>query len=268
MEILETKKEIFYKVILTKNGKYIKDVAKFKSKKGIKKVFDKYKESNKKVTFPITREFYRDKETDLIYYRPIQYKLLAIKTLEDGDKPRVVKDIYGRLVEEPIIIGEWLIVDDLNIYMEEKFKVFSFKQRKTYNELFEYVLSIVKGNLIYKQFVRYKNKIIIWNESDFDCISCKGVELAINLYERLKVDAIKSKIKGFIFVGEVIPNELNSLMSLILENTGWDEKHLYREYTFHRVIPTDDYLMGNYEKKPKKKNNVWFRKNMKNKKTP
>ncbi len=82
-----------------------------------------------------------------------------------------------------------------------------------------------------KQIIVVHNKVLIYNEDQFDMIVCKNLEDAQRLHHTLAKIARKQKIKSLMFMGTASKLMISNMYDLIVLKTGWDIKKVRRTST-------------------------------------
>ncbi len=215
------------RVILTKNGKYLKTLHKCQTRKSAFLRYRKHIEENKSVIFP--KKF---TNTKIVGVRPVEFKILVVKITESDDKFRVLRDKYGRTyTEKPI--GIFTVLDDHEFNFEESFWIYGMNNkghaRPTIKELIKKItIGAYKKNVL-KQIIVIHNKLVIYSEDSFDMILCKNKNDAQRLHHKLHQAAVKNKITGFTFGGTIKSKKMISdTYKLIMERTGWPKTKVMR----------------------------------------
>jgi len=82
-----------------------------------------------------------------------------------------------------------------------------------------------------KQIIVVYNKLIIYNEDQFDMVICKNLEDAQRLHHTLAKIAKKQKIKSLLFMGTAQPAQIGRMYDIIHEETGWPYTKIRRTST-------------------------------------
>ena len=82
-----------------------------------------------------------------------------------------------------------------------------------------------------KQIIVVHNKLLIYNENQFDMVICKNLEDAQRLHHTLAKICKKQKIKSLLFMGTATPATISRMYDLILENTNWNIDKIRRTST-------------------------------------
>jgi hypothetical protein len=214
-----------YRVILVGNGEYKKTLHRSKTRETAFIHYNTIKEANK-VLYP--RKFIN---TDSI--KPIRYEIYVTKVTEEGDVFRTLRNDYGKLyTEKPI--GDWTILDSEEYLIEETFWVFGNNPKKIRPNISEVVKRLMVGayakNMV-KQIIVVHNKLLIYNENQFDMIICKNLEDAQRLHHTLGKIAKKQKLKSLLFMGTAGPAMIGRMYDLIHEKTKWPYTKIRRTST-------------------------------------
>lgn len=215
-----------YRVILLRNGKYKSTLYSCMTRDGAFINFHRIKEENKSVLFP-------KKFINCNKIKPVKYEIAVSKITEDSDVFRILRDEAGRVyVEKPL--GDWTILHSDEYNIEEKFTMFGYDSRKNKPGIKEIMKKIVLGaykkNMV-KQVIVVHNKLVIYNEEQFDMVVCKCLEDAQRLHHTLAKITRKQKIKCVLFMGTASPASVSKIYQVIYENTGWAMTRIRRRTT-------------------------------------
>lgn len=214
-----------YRVILVINGVYKKTLHRCKTRETAFINYHKIKEENK-VLYP--KKFIN---TDGI--KPVKYQICITKPNEDTDTYRTLRDDYGKLyTEKPI--GDWTILQSDEYQIEETFYIFGLDPKLERPNISEVVKRLVVGayaKKMVKQVIVVHNKLIIYNENQFDMIICKNLEDAQRLHHTLSKIAKKQKIKSLLFMGTAQPAQIGRMYDVIHEKTKWPYTKIRRTST-------------------------------------
>ena len=213
-----------YRVILTSNGEYKKTLHISKTRETAFKNFHKIKDENK-VYFP--KKFINSHGI-----RPVKYEICITKPTEEGDVFRTRRDDYGKLYTEPPL-GDWTILHSDYFEIEETFYIYGYeeKERPTITEIVKRLMVNAHSKKIVKQVIVVYNKLIIYNEEQFELIICKNLEEAQRLHHTLGKIVKKQKIKSLLFMGTASKANIGRLYDLIHDETGWPYKKIRRTST-------------------------------------
>lgn len=214
-----------YRVVLISNGEYKKTLHKSKTRETAFINFHKIKNNNK-VMFP--RKFIN---TNGI--KPVKYQIYITKVTEEGDVFRILRDSYGKTyTEEPL--GDWTVIHSDDFEVEETFWMFgmdSKADRPTISEVVKRLMIGAHSKKMVKQVIVVYNKLIIYNEDQFDMVVCKNMLDAQRLHHTLSKIVTKQKIKNLLFMGTATKASTGVLYDLIHEKTGWPYTKLRRTST-------------------------------------
>lgn len=214
-----------YRVILTFNGAYKSTLYKCKTRESAFIKFHKIKNENK-VLFP--KRFVNDG-----CIKPIKYEIKITKITEETDNFRTIRDDYGKVFfEKPL--GDWTILHSDDYEIEETFWIFGMENNKNRSTIKEVVKRIMDGAFSVKkmkQIIVVHNKLVIYNEDQFDMVICKNIEDAQRLHHTLAKIAKKQKFKGLLFMGTASKLMVGRMYDLIVEKTGWKIQKVRRTTT-------------------------------------
>jgi hypothetical protein len=217
---------MLYRVILTKNGDYKKTIHRCKKRTTSFINFNNIKNENN-VLF----------ERKFINYngiKPVKYKIYVVKDLEESDTPRMIRDRFGRLVEEKPIFGIWTVLADADYDIEESFWVHGFNpstQRKNIFDIIQILMVGLNDPRRTKQIVVVHNKLLFYDEERFDMVICKNKKDAQRLHHALAKAATENKIKSLYFMGTAGKAIIGEFYEIIHENTGWSYTKIWRTTT-------------------------------------
>jgi hypothetical protein len=214
-----------FRVILVSNGVYKKTLHRCKTRETAFINYHRIKEENK-VLYP--RKFINS--NGII---PVEYKICIIKETEDTDVFRILRDDYGKLyTEKPI--GDWTILNSDKFDIEETFWVYGMDpsiDRPNIREIVKRLVSGAFSKKMVKQIIVVHNKLLIYNEDQFDMIVCKNMEDAQRLHHTLAKIAKKQKIKSLMFMGTASKLMVSNMYDLIHDKTKWPYTKIRRTST-------------------------------------
>lgn len=214
-----------FRVVLLCNGEYKKTLHRSRTRETAFINFHKIKDDNK-ILFP--KKFVNTKNI-----KPVKYQICVTKTFEDGDTFRVVRDDFGKLYTEAPL-GDWVILHSDSYDIEETFWIYgmdSKKERPTIKEIVKRLVQGAYGKKMVKQIIVVYNKLIIYNEDQFDMIICKNIGDAQRLHHTLAKIAKKQKIKSLMFMGTASQVMISKMYDLIHEKTKWNYIKIRRTST-------------------------------------
>lgn len=215
-----------YRVILTKNGEYKKTLHRCQTRETSFIRFRALIEENKKIMFPKENVNYNE-------IKKVDYKICVIKDTEEGDKFRILRDSFGKLYEEKPL-GDWTILADSEYKIEETFWLFGKnpkKDRVTIHDIIKLLMVGVYKKQMTKQIIVVYNKLVIYNEDQFDMVICKCMDDAQRLHHTLAKAARANKLKNLLFMGTASQASISRMYDLIKEKTGWPIQKIWRTTT-------------------------------------
>lgn len=217
---------MFYRVILVRNGKYKKTLHKCKTKETSFSNYHSLIDENKSIMFP-------KKFINTTKIRDVKYEICVVRPTQPDDTFRIIRDDYGKTyVEKPI--GDWTILASHEYNLEETFWIFGYDSKLNRPNIHDVIKKLVQGahkkNMV-KQIIVVHNKLIIYNEEQFDMIICKCLDDAQRLHHTLAKIAKKQKIKSLLFMGTATPATVSRMYEVIKENTGWPITKIRRTST-------------------------------------
>ena len=214
-----------YRVILTSNGKYKKTLHKCKTKETAFLNYHKLREEN--------NVLYPKRFLNANGLKPVKYEICVTKTTEKDDTFRILRDDYGKLYTEKAL-GDWTILTSDEYQIEETFWVYGLDKKSERPNIREVVKKLMIGahsKKMVKQIIVVHNKLIIYNENQFDMVICKNLEDAQRLHHTLAKIAKKQKIKSLMFMGTATPATVGRMYDIIHEETGWPYTKIRRTST-------------------------------------
>jgi hypothetical protein len=205
-----------YRVILTCNGVYKKTLHRCKTRDTAFINFHRIKEANNVI--------YPKRFINTYGIRPVKYEICVTKPTEDTDTFRILRDDYGKTYEEPQL-GDWTILHSDDYDIEETFWVYGLPskgpERPTIHEIIRRLMINAHAKKCVKQVIVVYNKLLIYNEDQFDMVICKNLEEAQRLHHTLAKIARKQKIKSLMFMGTASQATTSKMYDLIHEETQW-----------------------------------------------
>lgn len=216
-----------YRIVLTKNGEYKRTLYKCQTRDTAFIHYRSMKKENESVFFP--RKF-----VNYNGISEVEYKMLIVKDIEEGDKNRFVRDKFGKLYEEQPLGGIWTILDSCEYNFEETFWVYGFNpktDRKTIGDIIKLLMKGAYKQKMVKQIIVVHNKLVIHSEEHFEMVICKNKEDAQRLHHALHKATLKTKIKSLLFMGTASPATVSTMYEIIHEKTGWPYTKIRRTST-------------------------------------
>lgn len=220
-----------YRIVLLQNGEYKKTMYRSRTLNATLEHLNKFVEESSRVLFP--RKYVNtNKITE------IKYEIFAVKDFAETDTMRMVRDGMGRLYKEEPLFDIWTIIENYPYQMEESFYIYGYNPTHDRKDL-KFVMGLMMKNIadpvMSKSIVVLNNKLLIYNEDQFDMVICKCPDDCRRLYDILKAASLSKNYKRIIFMGEANAHYTNQLYKMIMEETGWD----YRKVTRTTTAPTN-----------------------------
>ena len=215
-----------YRVILLANGEYKKTLYRCRTKESVFLKYHSLKEENKNVMFP--KKFLNGNSI-----KSVNYEIGITKINEEGDNFRTLRDNLGKLYTEPKL-GDWTILITSEYFIEETFWIYGFDKkinRPTIKDIVKKIMIGAHSKKKVKQIIVVHNKLIIYDEEQFDMVICKNLLEAQRLHHTLAKIVKKQKIKSLLFMGTCSKAMIGRYYDLIHEKTGWAYTKIYRTST-------------------------------------
>jgi fibrillarin-like rRNA methylase len=119
-------------------------------------------------------------------------------------------------------------------YIEETFWIYGYKSKGKRPIIDDVVKKLVSGahkKNITKQLIVVHNKLIKYNEDQFDMVICKCKQDAQRLHHTLQKVSNKQKIKSILFMGTASPATISRMYDVIKDNTDWPYTKIRRTST-------------------------------------
>ena len=218
---------MLYRVILTRNNEYVMTLHRCRTRETSFINFRRKIEENEKVIFP--KKFVNYKGI-----KNVTYKIYCVKDTEEGDEFRVVRDSLGKVKVEKPLFKIWTILDDASYQLEEKFWMFGRDakgDRVTMHDIIKPLMKDIREHKMTKQIIVVHNKLLIYNETQFDMIICKCKKDAQRLHHALAKAAKNNKIKNLLFMGTASKATISLMYDLIQSKTNWKIEKIRRTST-------------------------------------
>lgn len=221
---------ISYKIISCKNGKQNKLIGKYRNIEDAYEVFNKLKENDKNVIFPIS-SYGNDKLKNSID----EYVLIE---KNDTKEASMLRNEYGVIIEHKTNREGWIILDKYRYLKEETFWVLGYDKksdRKTFLWVFQnLLLNAFTSSYEHKMICTYKNKVVIKSDNGYmDLIFCKSQEDSIRFYNLLEKYSKKNRLKRAIFIGDFsrVSKQRRKLENELIEFTGLTKRKIQMKNT-------------------------------------
>jgi len=214
---------MIYKIIITKDGKKKKVLYEGSNEDIAKEKYFTTKDKNK-VLFPKENNAYKK-------VKPVSYEIMFLKEKEDNDTIFFERDELGRNKPVDINSDKWSLVHKDDYYYEEKFSVFGYDGRLETKDIIKKILLRRNKQDKIKQVNYVINKVLIYQNGDFDIVVCKNSSDARRLYKTLREFCETNKVSNIMFTGLVGKRNRTKLYKRIVEKTGWTINKTYRSST-------------------------------------
>ncbi len=136
-------------------------------------------------------------------------------------------DTFIKHSEEVVDDDEWVIVQTSYYPVEETFNVSGANRKLTAKEIIDNVVITNKQKKAPKQVLMLNNKVVVEGLELF-IITCKDVDEAIRLYNKIRTYCFDNKIVDIIFFGSIPKDNRKTWYKKIHERTGIGYNRLYR----------------------------------------
>lgn len=214
-----------YRVILLRNGIYKKTLHR---SKGRETSFINYRQiiDENQIIFP--RKYINSNGI-----KKVTYKICIIKDTEEGDEFRTKRDKYGKTyTEKPL--GDWTIIDDNEYEIEETFWMYGkdpIHERVTIHGILKPLMLNAYKKTTAKQLIVVHNKLVFYDEEQFEMVICKCKKDAQRLHHTLAKACRKNKIKSIVFMGTASKASIPRMYDIIQQNTDWPIEKIRRTST-------------------------------------
>ena len=190
---------MLYKIIITKDGKKKKVLYEGSSEDTAKEKYFNTKDKNI-VLFPKKNNAYKK-------VKPVHYEIMFLKEKEDSDSLFYIRDELGRNKPVDIKSDKWSLIHKDDFFYEEKFTVYGYDERLETKDIIKKILLRRNKKDKIKQINYVINKVLIYQNGDFDVVVCKNSSDARRLYKTLREFCETNKVN-------------NIIRDIICDNTG------------------------------------------------
>lgn len=227
-----------YKVVLCRNYRQAGYFGKYYT------INEAYAEANR----VIEEKKFVDIPQLLTHHDSVNEAINEILILQKNDKGNlenaILRNEFGKLVQQTSNIDAWVIIDKFRFYEEQTFWVWGYdksKDRKTAAWIYEnLMMADLEGDYDTRQIYQYKNKIVMITESnEIHLVICPMVSNAISLYNKLFEWKNKYHADRVVFMGYVgnSGNKKNLWMeNLLMKLTGWSKYKVKLNTTSKKMI--------------------------------
>lgn len=232
--LAERNKPYLYKIYMTRNGVRQSTVGQYKTIEDAYERFNQEKIRAQAVVFPRKTKVHDTLE------KSIDECVLVGKT-DSG--PTMLRNEYGKLVEQRTDLEGWEIMDKFRCAVEETFWVWGYdnraKSRKTFSWIYDNLLICGGFGLYeYRRVFTFRNKLLIrYDDMSLNFVICKTDSDAIHLYNELQNRAKKDGVKQLMFLGDKSERteETKKLILELMKITGWSKKKVSMKSTSYMV---------------------------------
>lgn len=220
----------FHTIFVTRNNKRIQRLGASWWKNDALKLYHGLIEKNRReVEFPVEILTSHTGKSRKDNQKTACYEILLVKKIPDGyETVSQFRDEYGKY-QNNIIVGKGkeshIIVEKEEWFVEETFNVYGYhpkRDRKTYRFIYN---NLVTNNIScredVKRIIRFYNKLIIEQGSEFDFVICKNADECRRLCNKIFSDIEKSGNKLVVYGGEAKNTMTTYWADRIVEKTGW-----------------------------------------------
>ena len=223
-----------YKIVSCRNGRQNAYIDRFKCIEDAYEKLNQLVEESKNVIFP-SKVLHGNCGAELV---DTKYEYLLLERIKKEKKVSLLRNDFGKLVEQRSNSQKWNIIDKKLYYVEETFWVWGFNNRtdrKTFPWIYENIIvGRIQNAYDVKRVLLYKNKIIIKNDDEtMDIIFCKTKSDAFRFYELLESFIKRDKIKQVFFIGsyDIRSDKREKLIQDLMKMTGWTKKKVQMSST-------------------------------------
>lgn len=216
-----------YRVILLKNGEYKKTLHRCRTRETSFINYRRMIEENESVMFPKQHINYNG-------IIPVKYQIMVVKDTEEGDEFRLRRDSLGRTYREEPLFGIWTVLDHHKYEIEETFWLYGKDpkgDRITIHDFLKPLMKHAYKKNMTKQLIVVHNKLVLYNEDQFEMVVCKNKLDAQRLHHTLHKACKKNRIKSIVFMGTASKATIPIMYEIIHEHTGWPYTKIYRTST-------------------------------------
>ena len=217
-----------YKIISCRNGIQNKFIGKYRTFEDAYNVFNELKFNDKNIIFQsvITGDDKMKNSVD-------EYIIIE----KTDSKPNVLRNEYGKLVEQNVNKDGWVVIDKFRYKREETFWVYGYNSkndRKTFLWVYNNLVVNDSDGFNFKRVFLYKNKLIIKDDiENIEMVLCKDVSDAVRMYNKIEEWVKIDKNKQILFLGDFsdIGDRRRKLEDELIKLTGWSKKKVQMKTT-------------------------------------
>ena len=219
-----------FKIVATLNGRQKEYVGQYYS---LEKAYEKFRElekSNDEVIF-------KRKVINAGSLKDSRDEYLLLQKNRNGELGNtMLRNQFGKLIEQISSNPKWIIYDKCDRSVEETFWVYGYcpkTNRKTFKWVYEnLVIGGLKESYDIERILTYKNKLIIkYDDGKMGIVICKNVSDCFRFYNLLQEWCRKNRQIFFIGSYDRISDRRRELEDELIEYTGWPKIKLQRDST-------------------------------------
>lgn len=214
-----------WKIIATLNGKQVGFIKQFAEVETAYEYLKELQQENEKIIFP-------RKVINSGSLKNSKDEYLLLKKNRDGlQKDSMLRNEFGKLIEQQTNSSNWVVYDKCERVIEETFWVYG-KCPKTDRKTFEWcynnlVLDKLQDKYEVLRVILYKNKVVFKYDSyPIGMVICKNISDGIRFYNLLEEWCKKNKQVFFLGSYIKVSEKRRELEKELLELTGWDKRKL------------------------------------------
>lgn len=221
-----------YHIIITKNNKQVDFIGCFTTETKALTKFKKLQNEMSNVKIPM---LYINEGRQI---KEVSYEIVLIKHIDNTESPiTLLRNQYGEFIEHETNNKNWIVCEKAPYYKEETFWVYGYHplvQRKDFNFIYD---SLIKPNGCKKEtflsIYIYKNKLLIETSFNMDMVICKNHSDSIRLYNTIKEESEKDKMKYILFNGDwsIGRDRQHICIDKIQQLTNWNKLKITRSTT-------------------------------------
>lgn len=224
-----------YEIISCRNGIQNKFIGKYRTIDEAYDVFNALKNEDNNVIFPTMVYGWDTLENAIDEYILIE---------ESDSENTLLRNEYGKLVEQKTNVDGWIVLDKFRYKKEETFWVYGYHKRndrKTITWIYNHIIQRDDDEFLYdyKRIILYKNKIVIKHDNgEIDLIFCKCPNDGVRFYNMLEKWVKRDRLKNIIFVGDYSEksDRRKKLEEELMEFTGWSKKKVCMNGTSYFIV--------------------------------
>lgn len=219
-----------YKIVGVLNGKQNEYFGQYGSLEDAYTYFRELEKRNSEIIF-------RRKVINAGVLKDSRDEYLLLQKNRNGDLGNtMLRNKFGKLVEQISSNPKWVIYDKCERYVEETFWVYGYcpkTDRKTFKWVYD---NMIIGGLVkdydIERILFYKNKLIIkYDDGNLGIIICKNGSECLRFYNLLREWCKKNRQVFFLGSFNNISDRRRELEEELMEYTGWAKIKIQRDST-------------------------------------